>query len=214
MTTPASTTTAVDIIDLLSGAAASSDIASIRGHRPQAREQAQRSFSALFEPADPGTFPVADRYAVAAYVSGLHGFPAASAFYSDLLADEDAELSAPVAALVRATATSGPFGTYREEGLQGENTSGTAFDASEDRAGVFDTRLRAAFAHAHLLVFRPRESSGAALAALADAGWSDDDIVTLSQLVAFLSFQLRTAWGLRVLAGSDPARDESNGERR
>ncbi len=32
-----------------------------------------------------------------------------------------------------------------------------------------------------------------------EAGWSTDDIVTLSQLVAFLSFQLRTAWGLRVL---------------
>jgi uncharacterized protein YciW len=31
-----------------------------------------------------------------------------------------------------------------------------------------------------------------------DAGWSADDIVSLSQLVAFLSFQLRVAWGLRV----------------
>ena len=35
-----------------------------------------------------------------------------------------------------------------------------------------------------------------------DAGWSADDIVSLSQLIAFLTFQLRVAWGLRVLAAA------------
>jgi uncharacterized protein YciW len=39
-----------------------------------------------------------------------------------------------------------------------------------------------------------------ALRALLDAGWSTTDIVTLSQLVAFLSFQIRVAAGLRALA--------------
>ena len=39
-----------------------------------------------------------------------------------------------------------------------------------------------------------------ALQALLDAGWSTTDIVTLSQLVAFLSFQIRVVAGLRVLA--------------
>ena len=38
--------------------------------------------------------------------------------------------------------------------------------------------------------------------ALVDAGWSADDIVSLSQLIAFLTFQLRVAWGLRVLAAA------------
>ena len=38
------------------------------------------------------------------------------------------------------------------------------------------------------------------LQALLDAGWSNDDIVTLSQLVAFLAFQIRAAAGLRILA--------------
>jgi uncharacterized protein YciW len=33
-----------------------------------------------------------------------------------------------------------------------------------------------------------------------DAGWSTTDIVTLSQIVAFLSFQIRVIAGLRVLA--------------
>jgi uncharacterized protein YciW len=38
------------------------------------------------------------------------------------------------------------------------------------------------------------------LQALLDAGWSPTDIVTLSQLVAFLAFQVRLVTGLQVLA--------------
>ena len=42
-----------------------------------------------------------------------------------------------------------------------------------------------------MLVFHPRDAAPASLQALLDAGWSATDIVTLSQLVAFLSFQIR-----------------------
>ena len=52
----------------------------------------------------------------------------------------------------------------------------------------------------HLLVLHPRDARQEHLARLIDAGWSLDDIVTLSQAVAFLTFQLRAAAGLRVLA--------------
>ena len=38
--------------------------------------------------------------------------------------------------------------------------------------------------------------------ALLDAGWSTTAIVTLSQLVAFLSFQVRAVTGLRTLGAS------------
>jgi uncharacterized protein YciW len=55
-----------------------------------------------------------------------------------------------------------------------------------------------------MLVFHPRDANGAALQALLDAGWSNTGIVTLSQLVAFLAFQIRAAAGLRVLAASAP----------
>ena len=53
----------------------------------------------------------------------------------------------------------------------------------------------------HLLVFHPRDAEPAALQALLDAGWSTTDIVTLSQITAFLSFQIRVVAGLRTLAG-------------
>jgi uncharacterized protein YciW len=52
-----------------------------------------------------------------------------------------------------------------------------------------------------MLVFHPRDATQAALQALLDAGWSTTDIVTLSQIVAFLSFQIRAVTGLRALAG-------------
>jgi uncharacterized protein YciW len=51
-----------------------------------------------------------------------------------------------------------------------------------------------------MLVFHPRDGSAAAIQKLLDAGWSSKAIVTLSQLVAFLAFQLRASAGLRTLA--------------
>jgi CMD domain protein len=62
-------------------------------------------------------------------------------------------------------------------------------------------RLAAAFEHVHMLVFHPRDAAPASLQALLDAGWSTTGIVTLSQIVAFLSFQIRVVIGLRTLAG-------------
>ena len=53
-----------------------------------------------------------------------------------------------------------------------------------------------------MLVFHPRDANAAALQRLLDAGWSNADIVTLSQLVAFLAFQIRAVAGLRTLAAT------------
>jgi len=44
--------------------------------------------------------------------------------------------------------------------------------------------------------------TAAALQALLDAGWSNTAIVTLSQLIAFLAFQVRATAGLRTLGAS------------
>lgn len=185
-----------DIIGLLAGIEPGSTIDLLRDQRPQARENAQLSFEALLEPRQPGTFPLAERYAVAAFVAQLHGFAAATAFYLDLLGDEDDALIDPVRAAARSARAEGPAGAYREPALAGESTPGPAWDAPDG----LDQRLGAALAHAHLLVFRPREAGPDDLRALAAAGWSADDTVSLSQLVSFLTFQLRAAWGLRVLS--------------
>jgi len=198
-------TPTADIIDLLAGIAPGDALAAVRAQRAQARENAQRSFEALLEPAEPGSFSLAERYAVATFVSRLHGFAAAAAFYGDLLGDEASGLAPIVEDAAAAAAAAGPFGAYREPGLQAESTDGVRWAPDAETADALGARLAAALTHTHLLVFRPREARPEALQALVDAGWSADDIVSLSQLIAFLSFQLRVAWGLRVLASAPGA---------
>ena len=82
-----------DIIDLLAETPA--DLADLRRRRPEAVENAQCSFAALFEPTNPTlieALPVSTRYAVAAFVAGISGAQRAAEFYADLLADEDLSL--------------------------------------------------------------------------------------------------------------------------
>ena len=50
-----------------------------------------------------------------------------------------------------------------------------------------------------MLVLHPRDASPAHLQALVAAGWTTPQIVTLSQLVAFLSFQIRAVAGFRAM---------------
>ena len=71
-----------------------------------------------------------------------------------------------------------------------------------------DTRLRAILAFTRTLVERPIEGDRDALLRLPAAGLATADVVTLAQLIAFLSYQTRLVAGLRALreaAGSGSA---------
>lgn len=191
-----------DLIELLAGIRPDSPLAQLRDRRSQARENAQRSFEVLLEPVEPGTFPIKERYAVAYFTSLLHDFGAAAELYGDLLGDEAPELVDVIKTAAETARATGPYGRYREPDLAAESVPGPVWTAGADTVAGLGDRLAAALGHTHLLVFRPRESTPAALRTLVDAGWSADDIVKLSQLVAFLTFQLRTAAGLRTLHDS------------
>ncbi len=194
-------TTTPDVIDQLAGVGASTALDELRRRRPQTRDNAQASYLALFEPAFPGTVTALERFAVAAFVVGLHRDADISRWY-DLKLDATAPspvIPAAIATEGSAGFASGPYGHYTQGPLQAENTDGLQFHVSPRGAEVLGARLGSALNHAHLLVFRPREASRAALDTLLAAGWSADDIVTLSQLVAFLSFQIRVVSGLRTL---------------
>ncbi|CAI0726873.1 MULTISPECIES: alkylhydroperoxidase domain protein [Serratia] len=65
--------------------------------------------------------------------------------------------------------------------------------------------LRAALDHAERLAFQPANADAQHLQALRQAGWSLDAIVTLSQLIAFVSFQSRLLQGYRLLGGKAAA---------
>ncbi|MFT4004057.1 MAG: CMD domain protein, partial [Rhizobium sp.] len=74
------------------------------------------------------------------------------------------------------------------------------YEVTSENRDALGPKLAAALEHSHLLVFRPREASAAALQKLLDAGWTATGIVTLSQIVAFLAFQIRVVAGLKALA--------------
>lgn len=108
----------------------------------------------------------------------------------------------PITAEIERGRTSGPYGAFPAGPLSIENKAGLIYRVSAERKPVLRARLAAALEHAHLLVFRPRDASSADMKALLTAGWSTTGIVTVSQLVAFLSFQVRVVSGLRTLAAA------------
>ncbi len=73
------------------------------------------------------------------------------------------------------------------------------------QADVASARLQAILRHADLLATRPRQARPDDLQALADAGLSTAEIVTLSQVIAFVSFQVRVIAGLQLLGGGTRA---------
>lgn len=190
----------VDVIDQLVGIAPGSALDRLRAQREQARTQAQQSYLALFAPAEPvaGHFDIADRFAIAAFVAGLHGQPDVARFYTEALAGQG--VARAIEAEVARGAAQGPYGHYPEGPLSVEDEAGPVYAVDAAQRAVLGERLSAGLAHAHLLVFHPRDASPAALQALLDAGWRTTEIVTLSQLVAFLAFQIRVVIGLRALA--------------
>ena len=195
--------TDADVIDALVGIEPGSPLDAIRARRPEARVHAQATYRALFAPDVPGNVTAQERFAMGGFVAGLHGDTAIAAFYTTRFTDSGAStaLREAVAAAIAEARTQGPYGSYPAGPLSREDTAGPAYRVGAATRSVLGPRLAAAFEHVHLLVFHPRDAAPVRLQALLDAGWSTTDIVTLSQIVAFLSFQIRVVAGLRMLAG-------------
>lgn len=192
-----------DLIDRLAEIAPGSHLDAIRARRLQAREHAQKSYLALFEPEDRRGVSATERFAVAAFVAGLHAEPATRDFYrSKLRAAAGADLADAIDAEVTRGSTKGPYGSYPSGPLSKEDMAGLIYRVSDQGRRALGPRLASALEHTHMLVFHLRDSNPTALQALLNGGWSTDDIVTLSQLTAFLSFQIRTIAGLRALAAA------------
>lgn len=192
----------MDLIDRLVGIAPGSPLDALRARRAVAREHSQKSHEALFAPADPGGFTPAERHAVAAYVTALHGEGPLAGHHAAELARLDPRLAEPVAAAAAATRTTGPYGRYPLGPLSGEDAPGPDPVLPAEVAAALGPRLAAGLLHAHFLVFHPRDAEPGRFAPLRAAGWTTDEIVTLSQIVAFLTYQIRVVAGLRVLAAA------------
>src|SRR3954451_10110615 len=137
-----------------------------------------------------------ERFAVAAFVAGLHQQPDTVGFYRERLDDS---LGRAVDSAIGEARGDGPYGHSPPGPLKREDVPGPDYRASAGVRDALGPRLAAAFEHAHMLVFHPRDAAPSYLQALIDAGWSTTGIVVISQIVAFLSYQIRVVAGLRVL---------------
>ncbi|WP_429817746.1 CMD domain protein [Ensifer sp. B1-9] len=193
-----------DVIDLLAGITPGSNLDRIRAQRPETREQAQQSYLALFRPKAFGGVSLAERHTIASFIAGLHRQPDIYEFYVNPLEESgtDRWLVEVLKAEIGAGRATGPYGDYPAGPLSVENKAGPLYRVSDTNRDVLGERLSAALEDAHLLVFRPREASPQALQALLDAGWTTDSIVTLSQLISFVAFQVRVIAGLSLLSAA------------
>src|SRR5262245_56700318 len=103
-----------DVIDTLVGITLGSALDAIRARRAEARAQAQASYHALFAPEVPGSVTLQERFAMGAFVTGVHGDTSVAAFYAAGLAaaKAGATLREAVTAAVAQARTKGPYGRY------------------------------------------------------------------------------------------------------
>lgn len=190
-----------DIVDRLAGITGGSALDALRRERPETRQNVQASYDALFGAEDETGLPQIERLAVAAFVALLHGDGPATDHYVGLLEAQPggAALTGPIRRQAERAATHGPYGAYPPGPLSREDVAGPVFNVDATDSARLGARLAAVLEHVHLLVLHPRDAKASALSTLQAVGWSTAAIVTLSQIVAFLSFQIRAAHGLRAL---------------
>lgn len=72
-------------------------------------------------------------------------------------------------------------------------------DPAQTGTDVDDARLTALIRHVDLVTQTPRDASRADIQALREAGLAEADIVRLSEIIAFVNYQLRLVAGLQLL---------------
>jgi len=162
--------TTADVVYQILGVSDQGPIADLRNQKPEQIEELQAYYLALFEPeeASAQAFPLADRYLVAVRVASHTNSVAVANWYADLAGQANVD-----DALV----------------ARARNVNESWDD---------NTALGAAIRHADLLTTRPSAAQPSDLQALKDAGYSPAGIVSLSQTIAFVSYQLRFIAGLRA----------------
>ncbi len=161
---------APDLLNELVGIRANSSLGLLRAQRSEIAGFIQASYDALLEPEDEAGVSRIERGLVALRVATLEDSVPLIEHYRAYLAQQDAP-GAVVAATEKVTL-----------------------------GAPLSPRLLAILTHVDRLTNEPRVATPEDLVELKRHGLSDANIVTLSQLIAFLSFQVRTIAGLQVLA--------------
>lgn len=161
--------TTLDVMNQLAGLSPDSPLADVRALRPEVVRHTQGSYEKLFTPADSSDLTAVERGLVALRVAALNANAVLLARYRQQLAD---------------------LGVAAER---------MAVFVQSDQSVTLDARTTAIMRHVDLVTRTPGAARPGDLAALQAAGLSETAIVTLSQLIAFLSFQVRTLTVLTIL---------------
>jgi CMD domain protein len=166
---------ALDLVDQLANLTQASPTHLTRHRRDKVAAATQASYEGLFDAQLPG-LSLAERLLVALYACRLSNAPTMALHYQTRLQ----ELASKEAIDVSAKALA-------EAGANG------------DLSSVTDPRLQAILRFTRTLILSPIDGDKAALQALPAAGISTPAVVTLSQLIAFLSYQIRLVAGLAAM---------------
>ena len=159
------------VIPRTAGIAPGSTVAEALARRERVLQLSQQSHDALLSPAEPGGLSLALRAAIATRVAATNEDEALTAHYRALLdAAEGASDVLPLA------------------------------DPAHQPPPEAEPWLAAVIGHADLLASAPQTSSKATIDALQAAGVVDADIVRLTQLVGFVTYQAGLIAGLRLLS--------------
>ena len=192
-----------DLVDELIGTVPGSRFDQVRNYRSVARENIENAYQALFVSADETHVSLTERHVIALFVAGLHNEPLLTAHYSgrlDKYVDNPEHLRNAATQEYKRGKAEGPFGRHAPGSLSVKDHDGSGHLVTVENRNVLGPRLATALEHAHLLTFHPRDASPKALERLLDVGWTVTAIVTISQLVSYLTFQVRVVSGLGHLA--------------
>lgn len=122
-------------------------------------------------------------------------------FAADLAGNLSVETRLLVALYGSALSRQRQLAGYYRERLQALSVPVVLLTAVEqdDLSAIADAQLRQVLGYTRTLIVAPKEGDRAALDALREAGLSPLDVVTLAQLIAFISYQVRLTAGLAAL---------------
>ncbi len=162
--------TGADVVDAAADLSIASPVATLRRQREAFVRHTQGSHDVLIAPAHPAGVSLIERAAVALRVASI---------------ERDAALVAHYRARLQAVGAD-------QAVIAGVEESGSARGLSPSLAAVLE--------HVSVVTTVPGSATQARLDALRDAGLAPRDIVTITQIVAFVSYQVRVVAGLRALA--------------
>ncbi len=168
-----------DLIDALVGLEVGSNTYAARHFRDEVLTGTQESYEALFD--RDLTLPIETRYLVALYASLLSNAKELSEHY---LAQIQSEVSSK-------GISEGINEAIDEKTLQAV--------LNNDLSQISDPALKAILLFTRTLTLNPIEGDQNALLSLQNAGISTPDSITIAQLIAFLSYQIRLVTGLKAM---------------